>query len=288
MAVLNKDALIKLAKEHALLGTDWDEDNFEPSSYDLRIGTIFKNGTIYSKDHTFETFIVLEPSEIVTILTLEEVKIPHDCSGTVFAKNSRSSSGLLILNPGHVDPGFNGPLTICAINLSKEKKYLKFKQKLFTLIVSELNTEVPQEHQFVNKKEVPRKDLEFLYLDQKFKKFSNSIFDLILSNESNQLIEKVHEQLQKKRADALVKNYWAIWGIIITVVIGIFAYGFDVFGAYDEEPEVNLNYLLQENQELQKKYDKLIMEVEKINQSSEQLQEAELFSQDSTRVKSAE
>ncbi len=50
-----------------------------------------------------------------------------------------SSQGLLILNPGHIDPGFKGPISICAINLSKENFKINIGDDAFTLIISDLS-----------------------------------------------------------------------------------------------------------------------------------------------------
>lgn len=272
MAVLNIERLKELAKNNGLLGTNWDPDNFEPCSYDLRIGAIYKDGNIYSREHNSMENIAIKPSEIVTMLTLEEVNIPQNCSGTVFAKNSRSSEGLLILNPGHVDPGYKGPLTICAINLSKEDKILNEGEQLFTLVLSELNAEVPEEFRFSNKKTLPRKRLEQKYLEQKFKIYSNSIFDLVLKHDTNELTEKIYSEITKKRAERIVQNYYAmiaiivaIVAIIITVLLAIFT---DIFDVRDKEvPEQKENsyeILLQQNENLQKRLDFLVHKVDSL------------------------
>ena len=182
MSTLNIHQLKQLAFHNNLLGNDYKIDNFQPSSYDLRIGSIFKDNEIYSKSFKKPDFINcidVKPSEIVSIMTLEHVTIPSDCIGTVFAMNSHSSTGLLILNPGHIDPGYSGPISICAINLSKEVRSISIGESIFTLILQKLESVLNLEDAYKNKPELTRKELEEKFLKTTSKKLSNSFFDLV-------------------------------------------------------------------------------------------------------------
>src|SRR6185437_8683197 len=86
----------------------------EACSYDMRVGTIFRDG---SRISGAKGQVILQPGDIVSLFTLEELNLPADIAATAFAINAMSSEGLLVLNPGHVDPGFRGPLTVKAINI---------------------------------------------------------------------------------------------------------------------------------------------------------------------------
>jgi deoxycytidine triphosphate deaminase len=182
MSTLNINELKALATTKNLLGTDYNDNNFSPSSYDLRIGSIFKDGKIYSADFqpkNFPNIIDINPSEIVSMLTLEKVSIPLNCIGTVFAINKHSSKGLLILNPGHIDPGFSGHISICAINLSNEIKTMSIGEPIFTLILQKLATEITAKEGYKNLEWPSRKEEEQNFLKTKSKKLSNSFFDLV-------------------------------------------------------------------------------------------------------------
>ncbi|WOI23759.1 dCTP deaminase domain-containing protein [Nonlabens ulvanivorans] len=201
MAILNIESLKKLAKEDKLLGDDYLDENFEPASYDLRIGTIYKDGEIISSDHPKSPhyFTKIKPSEIVTFHTLEKVKIPNDCCGTVFALNSYSSAGLLILNPGHIDPGFEGYISVCAINLSEQEFDVDLGNKIFTLILEKLDDDVPKKYRYKNIENLTRKEFEELQYKNRFQKLSSSFFDLILSyDKSNKLLKdlKLYEKFK--------------------------------------------------------------------------------------------
>jgi deoxycytidine triphosphate deaminase len=215
MSVLNIEALRDLADNHNLLGDNFDCNNFQPSSYDLRIGTIYKDGRIYSKSHPDKNcyFISVKPSEIITLLTLEEINIPQNCCGTVFALNRFSSTGLLILNPGHVDPGFEGPISICAINLSKEPIKLSLEDDIFTLIIDKLDEGVPKESYYINKKFSSRKELEEKQYKTRFENLSKSFFDLVVG----------YEKANKLLIDRIYTNFTSYFKKLILILVPICA-----------------------------------------------------------------
>lgn len=219
MGILTKHELIELAKKSHFLGGNFLLQNFQASSYDLRIGTIFKNKKIYSQDFKRKRFtnnIEINPGEIVSILTLEHIEMPNDCVGTVFAMNKFSSSGLLILNPGHIDPGYSGPISICLINLSKDVQTLSLGQEIFTLLIDRLDRSIQDNDVYQNKPFTTRKEYEQNFLKERSKKLSNSIFDLVTD------YDPAKELLTKKIFESIKWRY-KIWIYIITSILSIYA-----------------------------------------------------------------
>jgi deoxycytidine triphosphate deaminase len=103
------------------------------------ITTIFREGQILrAEGGRANERIIIEPGEIVSVLTLEELNLPGDVAATAFAINSQSREGLMVLNPGHVDPGFRGPLSVKAINLRKVPLSIAGGDKIFTVIFEKL------------------------------------------------------------------------------------------------------------------------------------------------------
>lgn len=215
MATLGKTKLINLIKNQDLV-TPYIEKNIKSASYDLRIGTIYQRTKIYSKDHnTSQSLITVKPSEIVTILTLEIIKIPNDCVGTVFAINKMSSNGFLILNPGHIDPGYNGLITICGINLSNQNIYLDLEDSIFTLIIDNLDEPLQEKDLYPNNNYDPkeRKKYEKEQFKSKFSKLSNSFFDLIVNHKDGiNLFKLIFKQ-----------SLFKIIKIIFKILVGIAA-----------------------------------------------------------------
>ncbi len=108
--------------------------SIQPSNYDLRVGTVFRDGQIINQEHqrAGEQFII-QPGEIVSLLTMEELHLPTDTIAIAFPMNKWSSEGLLVLNPGYVDPGFNGPLSVKIVNLRKTRIGISRGQAIFTV-----------------------------------------------------------------------------------------------------------------------------------------------------------
>lgn len=217
MAILSKKTITELAKNKKLLGDDYLVEKIRGSSYDLRIGTFFLKDSVersniisIEKEKDFDEIIKILPSDIITFLTLETVTIPNHICGTVFPINKLSSTGLLILNPGHIDPGFSGPISICAINLSKDIIYLSLKDPIFTIIFDTLDYETEP---YDNKKTaMNRRDYELNFYKNKASKLSNSIFDLITTN-------NYESHLKKQISNILLKylrNFALITGLIYT------------------------------------------------------------------------
>lgn len=107
-------------------------ENLEACSYDLRIGTIFKDNEI--KNLHENEIIAIKPGEILNIFTVEELHLPSNVMAVVYPINEQSSRGLLVLNPGLIDPGYEGPITIKAVNLNRVSLPINKNMKIFTAI----------------------------------------------------------------------------------------------------------------------------------------------------------
>jgi len=249
MTKLIKDQIHKLATDPKILlfGNNFEPNNLQSTSYDLRIGSIFLKGKIYSHDFNIDekTTIDVNPSEIVTLLTLEEVNMPKYLTGTVFAINSLSSTGFLILNPGHIDPGYKGPISICAINLSSQIQPLYLKMKIFTIIFDKLESNAEG---YKNLPEKTRKEFEISFLKDRASKLSSSFIDLITLN---QHIPNFKDQIEKVIKEKMNKTLeWSLK--IIGSIVAILGLTYAVTTFYNnnenkklKENNQNLNLQLQ-------------------------------------------
>lgn len=109
----------------------------QPCSVDLRIGEIYipgrHRGKIGSQGMPSD-FEVLPPGGTAVVMTLERCKLPSDIGAIGFPPNTVSAEGILMTNPGHVDPGFEGPLMFTVINMSQRGYPLQKKNKIVTLL----------------------------------------------------------------------------------------------------------------------------------------------------------
>jgi deoxycytidine triphosphate deaminase len=92
----------------------------QPASIDLHVGYIYVPGTPKESlggqgrgalSHT------LRPGHSVVVSTYERINLPAHLGGIVFPPSRLSSSGILVANLGHIDPGFCGCLRFTIINM---------------------------------------------------------------------------------------------------------------------------------------------------------------------------
>lgn len=212
MTILTNTEIAALVSAQRLI-VDFDAAQLQPASYDLRIGTVFKGGEIINKAHRNGSKpIVIKPGEVVTMLTREELHLPDDIAGTAYAMNSQSSEGLLVLNPGHVDPGYKGPLSMVALNLRKVDLPLLLDDPIFTLVFDKL--QVPANPAYRNTS-TSRVDRERKTNRQVIEKSMVSVGDLIALNSPF---------VTERRVKEIVLKHWLTWIIgWSTLIAAIFA-----------------------------------------------------------------
>jgi len=99
------------------------ESKIQAASLDLTIGQVYLPGTEAGKPGSSTVPIVtqttLETGGTAVIRTTEELYLYPNLAGIGFPPASLSLKGLLMTNPGHIDPGYQGPLHLTVINMSR-------------------------------------------------------------------------------------------------------------------------------------------------------------------------
>ena len=140
---IGKGILIKNARRK-----ENGELDVEAASYDLSIGTAVSkkhNRKPFQKKHETldindtnkkkkQRSITLSPGQMVFVVSHEEVILPEYICATVYSRNSLAQKGILALNAGHIDPGFQGPITIKLINLRSVDYTLALGEPIFTIV----------------------------------------------------------------------------------------------------------------------------------------------------------
>lgn len=221
MSILT-DVEIKNFIESNSLIKDASTKLISSSSYDLRIGTIFRNGKIINDKYADP--VIVQPGEVVTMLTLETLDLPADIAGTAYAINSQSLDGFLVLNPGHVDPGYKGTLSIKALNLRKKDVpiCLSIGDKIFTIVFQKLAQDVEKPYS-VLETEKSRGEREKIINKNEVEKSMESVADLLAMSKED--IDRQIEQHQStKLNNALVKVSTCV--VLVTFVITVWPYLF--------------------------------------------------------------
>jgi len=209
--ILGKAEIEAASKASPPLITNTDDPEcFQPASYDLRIGTAFWRGQVINSSHdkANEQFII-QPGEIVSILTLEELTLPNDMIATAFAINQQSREGLMVLNPGHVDPGYRGPLTVKAMNMQKVPLAISIGDRIFTVIFQRL-PKPTEPYRTTESREKREKTLNKIDVEKAPKGLSE--------------ILTIHEECPfttKGEVQDIVIKHWMSWATMILAVLAV-------------------------------------------------------------------
>jgi deoxycytidine triphosphate deaminase len=111
------------------------------SSVDLHVGNILLPGKAGqdegSADKPLQLYAI-ESGQTAIVSTLERLCLPNDIAAIGFPPSHVSVKGILMTNPGHVDPGYEGPLRFTVINMGKERYVLKAKDAIVTVLFLKL------------------------------------------------------------------------------------------------------------------------------------------------------
>lgn len=181
----------------------------QPSSIDLHIGNIFLPGTKRDqpgsgmqplKEH------ILEPGHTAVVTTVEKLIIPGNIAGIGFPPTSVSSRGILMTNPGHVDPGYEGPMSFTVINMGKQKYILRSDDMIVTLLLFQLSAPASKGRleRHSGKPAEPRIQENLDMLASDFMDFERRATDIAKE--------------EVKRAGLRIK-WWGTWAPILAVII---------------------------------------------------------------------
>lgn len=135
--VLPYQEILELCTSQNLVSPTQDEA-FQAASYDLTVGSMIKGGKTYREADLSSNESLVQPGEVVTFLTAEEINLPSNLAAFVSAINSQSEEGILVLNPGHIDPGYKGTISVKAINLRKTAFRINPGMRIFTIVFHRL------------------------------------------------------------------------------------------------------------------------------------------------------
>jgi deoxycytidine triphosphate deaminase len=109
----------------------------------LHIGNIYLPGSIGSvngsADKPVELF-ALEPGQTAIVSTVEELALTEEIAAIGFPPSKVSVQGLLMTNPGHIDPGYSGPLRFTVINMGKSSYVLRRNDAIVTVLFIQLQS----------------------------------------------------------------------------------------------------------------------------------------------------
>jgi dCTP deaminase len=147
--VLVDHEIVRLLADDPPLATNVPRDDFrgqtsriQAASLDLTVGDVFIPGADADKpggSQSPHTRVSLREGRVAVVRTLETLNMPSDLVALAFPPASLTIQGVLMTNPGQIDPGYQGPLHLTIINMSKEPLTLFRGQRLIRLIFAKLD-----------------------------------------------------------------------------------------------------------------------------------------------------
>lgn len=130
---------------------DWygRESPVQSASVDLSVGDIFIPGTepdALGSAESPRTEWTLGTGETAVVTTQEELRIPASMAAIGFPPSRVSFRGLLMTNPGHIDPGYWGVLRFTVINMGRQPYALKRGDVIVSVLFFELARQVKADY----------------------------------------------------------------------------------------------------------------------------------------------
>jgi dCTP deaminase len=155
----------------------------QASSIDLHIGNIYLPGEKESdlggaqnpkQDYSLKT------GETAVVTTLEVLHLPPDVAAFGFPPSRVSFKGLLMTNPGHVDPGYAGVMRFTVINMAKDAYHLERGGQIVTLLIFRMNDAAhrnwsqrnPAGGRLPNHGDISRLSRDFVNVDERAEKIA--------------------------------------------------------------------------------------------------------------------
>lgn len=209
------------------LSADWysKDSAIQPSSLDLHVGNIYEPGK--KKDEKGGesnplSALILEPGHTAIVGTLEDFNLPDDIAGIAFPPSRISFQGILMTNPGHIDPGYHGKMRLTVINMGKQKFVLRSGDLIITLLLIQLSENPTKSwkaregggaQRSLSQDDIDRLSADFLDVEKRAEAIAKRI-----AGEAVQIAE-----ISNKSFDSKIKWYGVIATIAVVVINGFFA-----------------------------------------------------------------
>ncbi len=209
-----------------------DEKCAEGIKYDFRLGKYFLKAG-FNSPKSYEELLavdkaIVEPGEVVFVMTLERIELPMDMTINLYEKRKLSHDGINLLGGRCVDPGYKGILIFGLHNVTSSKFILEPGKKLVGATFLRLS----EEEIVYNPTKIPETLETFpdglLRLIENYKPMNPNYINSKLEELQTKLVEdkniliKKMDNLELKiegveiKVDSRLKTFEEIWAIKFT------------------------------------------------------------------------
>lgn len=107
------------------------------STCDLTVGHILPTGKNKRKTQAQSDVFWLKPNHMVYVVTQQRVRLPANVTGLASLVTTLTKDGLLCLNTGIIDPGYDGHLGATLVNFSNKQRRVALNDRLFRVLFFE-------------------------------------------------------------------------------------------------------------------------------------------------------
>ena len=108
-----------------LISENFEKACLRNAGYDLRIESLISKAPGDEKMRSAKDEVWIEPQGIVAVVSKETIKLPKNICAYASVKTSLCRDGILAINIGIIDPGWEGPISSVLLNFGKEKTPIK-------------------------------------------------------------------------------------------------------------------------------------------------------------------
>lgn len=215
-----------------------DKLDLQPASYDLMSGTIVWKDSQgdsrvlhYKPEHPFNSqeHVTLQPGQMISVITHEELRVPIDCCASVFSKNNLALSGIFAFNAGHVDPGYSGPIIVRLLSLRSSPFTITLGKPIFTVVFEKLDVASEDKEKLVRRGPLTKEEALAKVLQFADVALTNALFDLyagkiqeILDTHRSATLLTIQGEMEKTfvKADGLnARLAWWAFGAVGTAIV---------------------------------------------------------------------
>ncbi|WP_355506852.1 hypothetical protein RZV16_03375 [Xanthomonas cannabis] len=110
-----------------------------------KVGQLIRIGRIITSKGEAVESLVLEPQGIAHLISAENVKLPSNVCAFAHVLTRKCNEGLLTLNIGVIDPGWDNKLSSPILNFSSENRLLAVGQEFIRITFHKLEGDCPAE-----------------------------------------------------------------------------------------------------------------------------------------------
>ncbi len=206
--------------------------DIEADSYDLEAGTaIWKQITEGGESGRVDTqayeqgrsaanqrTVTVNPGQMIFVVTREDVLMPPDLTGTVYSRNNLALKGILALNAGHVDSGYEGPIAIRLINLRAVPWTLTLGEPIFTITFQTVDAN--QDGLSSDNRRISQEEMISRVRETANAALSNALYDLYRTDVDKRLNEfrtSMLDEFRKERDERWVRRE-QLWSVLLNSI----------------------------------------------------------------------